>query len=202
MKRCVVSIVILLVVASVARAGPAEKNKGKGKAQDVIVVKPEKGKTPEDLGRRARLSGEEMKAERRRSRDEFARGMMHREQLRGLDRQIEEKRGGHERFVGELKAIKKLALEEKAKKTANRIQELIDKSTGRFNEDIRKLEQRRDNIVEQVEKQAQQRAKHKERLIKLKEQQQEKSRAEEKAGKGEGKGKGRGRGKSEGGGEG
>jgi len=203
MKRCIVSIVILLVVALAARAVPAEKEKGKGKgkgkgkAQDVILVQPEEGKATEDLGRRARLSGEEMRAERRRGRDEFARGIMHREQLRKLDEQIDQRRGEHERFVGELKAIKKLALEEKAKKTANRLQELIDKSTGRFNEDIRKLEQKRDRTREQMEKQAEQHMRRRERLMGRKEQQQEKSKAEKKAGKGGGRGKGRGRGKSE-----
>jgi hypothetical protein len=202
MKRYVVSIVILLVVTSAARAAPAEKEKGKGKAQDVILVQPGGRKAPEELGRRARLSGEEMKAERRRGRDEFARGMMHREQLRKLDEQINQRRGEHERFVGELKAIKKLALEEKAEKTAKRIQELIDKSTGRFNEDVGKLEQKRDRTREQIEKQAEQQIRRRERLMERKEQQQEKGKAEEKAGKGEGKGKGRGRGKSEDGSEG
>lgn len=197
MKRYVVSIVILLVVTSAARAAPAEKEKGKGKTQDVIVVKPEEGKTPEGLGRRARLSGEEMRAEQRRGRDEFARGIMHKEQLRKTNEQIEKRRGEHEKFVGELKAIKKLALEEKAEKTAKRLQELIDKSTGRFNEDVRKLEQKRDRTREQIEKQAEQQMRRRERLMERKEQQQEKGKAEEKAGKGEGKGKGRGRGKSE-----
>ncbi len=199
MKRCVVSIAILLVVALVAGTVLAEKKKGKGKAKQPILVQPRVKKAPEKLGRRKRMSGEEAGAERKRDQEEMYRGMAHKEQLRKTNEQIEKRRGEHKKFVGELKAIKKLALEEKAEKTANRIQQLIDKSTGRFNEDIRKLEQKRDRTREQMEKQAEQHMRRRERLMERKEQQ--KAKAEGKAdsgkGKGGGKGKGLGKGKSE-----
>ena len=206
MKRCVVSIAILLVVALVAGTVLAEKKKGKGKAEQPILVQPRVKKAPEKLGRRSRMSSEEARTERKRDQEEMYRGMAHKEQLRKTNEQIEKRRGEHEKFVGELKAIKKLSLEEKAEKTANRIQQLIDKSTGRFNGDIRKLEQKRDRTREQMEKQAEQHMRRRERLMERKEQQQEKSKAEEKAGKGKGKGggksKGLGKGKSEDGSEG
>jgi hypothetical protein len=197
MKRCVVSIAILLVVALVAGTVLAEKKKGKGKAEQPILVQPRVEKSPEKLGRRGRMSSEEARTERKRDQEEMYRGMAHKEQLRKTNEQIEKRRGEHEKFVGELKAIKKLALEEKAEKTANRIQQLIDKSTGRFNEDIRKLEQKRDRTREQMEKQAEQHMRRREQLMERKEQQQQKAEAEGKADRGKGKGGGKGKGKSE-----
>lgn len=198
MRRYVVSIAVLLLVMMAVGTVPAknEKPKGNGKAKkSPLSVQPETRKTPEELGRRKRIGSAEAEAERRRDREQTARGMLHAEQLRKLDDQIEEERGRHNRFVGELKAIKELALQEKAKKTAERLQELIDKSTGRFNEDVRKLEQRRDRIREQVEKQAKERLRRRERLMERRKEEQEKARPQVKAG--EGKGKGRGKDKSE-----
>jgi hypothetical protein len=187
----------LLVVALVAGTVLAEKKKGKGKAEQPILVQPRVEKSPEKLGRRGRMSSEEARTERKRDQEEMYRGMAHKEQLRKTNEQIEKRRGEHEKFVGELKAIKKLALEEKAEKTANRIQQLIDKSTGRFNEDIRKLEQKRDRTREQMEKQAEQHMRRREQLMERKEQQQQKAEAEGKADRGKGKGGGKGKGKSE-----
>ena len=197
MKRCVVSIAILLVVALAAGTVLAEKKKGKGKAEQPILVQPRAKKAPEKLGRRRRMSSEEARAERKRDQEAMYRGMAHKEQLRKTNEQIEKRRGEYEKFVGELKAIKSLALEEKAKKTANRIQQLIDKSTGRFNEDIRKLEQKRDRTREQMEKQAEQHMRLRERLMERKEQQKAEAEGKADSGKGKGGGKGKGLGKGE-----
>ena len=131
MKRCVVSIVILLMVALVAGTVLAEKKKVKGKAKQPILVQPGVKKVPEKLGRKRRMSSEEGRAERKRDQEEMYRGMAHKEQLRKTNEQIEKRRGEHERFVCELKAIKKLELEEKAEKTAKRLQELIWGLDGR-----------------------------------------------------------------------
>jgi len=197
MRRYVVSIAVLLLVMMVSETAPAkeEKPKGKDKAKSPLLVQPGARKSPEELGRRKRVGSAEAGAERRRDREEMARGMLHAEQLRKLDKQLEESHGRHNRFVGELKAIKELALQEKAEKTAERLQELIDKSTGRFNEDIMKLEQRRDRIREQVEKQAKERLRRRERLMERRKEEQEKAGPQGKAGEGKAKGQGKGRGK-------
>jgi hypothetical protein len=198
MRRCTVSIAILLLaMMSLGTAlAEEEKPKGKGKVKSPILVDPAAEKTPEELGRRKRIGSAEAKAERRKNREEMARGMLHAEQLRKLDDQIEEKRGQHDKFIGELKAIKELALQEKAEKTAERLQGLIDKHTGLFNEDVRKLEQRRDRIREQAEKQAQERLKRKERLMERRKEVQEKVEAKGITGKGKGKGQGPGKSKA------
>ena len=189
MRRYVVSIAVLLMVMTAGGVASAQevKKKDKGKSKTPLLVQPRR-LTPEELGRRKRVNGAEAGAERRKQREEMARGMLHREQLRKLDRQLEQRRGEHERFVGELKAIKDLALQEKAAKTAGRLQKLIDIRTGLFNEDVRKLETKRDKIREQVEKQAEGRLRHRELLIQREKEGQEK-------GKGQGKGKAKGRGK-------
>ena len=198
MRRYVVSIAVLLLVMMAVGTVPAkdEKSKGKGEAKkSPLSVQPGARKSPEELGRRKRIGSAEAEAERLRNREKMARGMLHAEQLRKFDDQIEDKRGRHNRFVGELKAIKELALQEKAEKTAKRLQELIDKSTGQFNEDVRKLEQRRDRIREQVEKQAKERLRHRERLMERRKKAQEKDGPQGKAGEGKAKGRGEGRGK-------
>ena len=197
MRRYVVSIAVLLMVMTAAGTASAqeEKEKGKGKSKSPLplLVQPKGRKTPEELGRRKR-DGTEVKEKHRRGREEMARGMLHKEQLRKLDKQLEQQRGEFERFVGELKAIKDLALQEKAAKTAERLQKLIDIRTGLFSEDVRKLETRRDNIRKQVEKQAEGRLKRRELLMQREKERQEKDKGK---GKGQGKGKGRGKDKSE-----
>ena len=125
--------------------------------------------------------------------------MMHAGQLKRLDEQIKDRRGRHNSFIGELKAIKKLALQEKASKTAERLQELIDKHTSLFNEEVQKLEERRDRIKELAEKRAQERLKREERLMERGKKAQEKAEAK---GGGKGKGKGKGPGKNKAGAQG
>ncbi len=186
MRRYVVSIAVLLMVMTAAGTALAQekKEKGKGKSRSPLLVQPRGRKTPEELGRRKRVDGAEAGAEHRSRREGMARGMLHREQLRKLDKQLEQRRSKYESFVGELKAIKELALQEKAAKTAERLQKLIDTRTGLFNEDVRKLETRRDNIRERVEKQAEGRLKRRELLM-----QREKERLEKDKGKDKGQGK-------------
>ncbi|MHC5059968.1 MAG: hypothetical protein ACYTFK_02640 [Planctomycetota bacterium] len=171
MKRYLVSIVVLLIVITAAWASAAkeEKPKSKRKAKSALSVQPPGAEAPE-FSRRRRISSAEAREERRMERNEMARGLLHKEQLKKLDMQIEQKRSEHEKLVGELKAIKKLALEEKAAKTAERLANFIDIQTGLFDENIRQLESKRDNINQQVEKQAQDRLKRRERLMKIREE--------------------------------
>ncbi|RKY12393.1 MAG: hypothetical protein DRP65_01450 [Planctomycetota bacterium] len=203
MRRCTVLIVVLLfaMVSLGTALAKEEKLKGKGKAKSPVPVKLETGKTPEEFGRRGWFGGTEAGTRRRRDREGMVRGMMHAGQLKRLDEQIKDRRGRHNSFIGELKAIKKLALQEKASKTAERLQELIDKHTSLFNEEVQKLEERRDRIKELAEKRAKERLKRKERLMERGEKAQEK--AEPKGGgKGKGKGQGKGPGKNKAGAQG
>jgi hypothetical protein len=188
MKNRTVLILILVLVMTAIGSAWAKDKKPESKAKSPVSVQAGAGKTPEELGRRSREIGDETAVDLRRERDGMARGLMHAEQLRKLDEQIEDKRGRHNKFTGELKAIKELALEEKAEKTAGRIQDLIDKSTGQFDEEVRKLEENRDRIRELAEKQGQERSKRRERLM-LKKEMQEKAKVQGKAGKGQGKSK-------------
>jgi hypothetical protein len=189
MRRYVVSIAVFLMVMTAAWTALAQegKEKGKGKSKSPLSVQPSGRKTPEELGRRKRVSGAEMEKHKK-EREAIARGMVHREQLRKLEAQLEQRRVEYKRFVGELKAIKDLALEEKAAKTAKRLQRLIDIRTGLFNEDIRKMETKRDNIREQAQKRAEAWSKRRELLMQKEKEQLEKDK---------GKDKGQGKNKSE-----
>lgn len=173
MKRCIISIAVLLVVVATVTVPAAEDDKQKGKAEGISARKQDV-KRLEGPGRLRRIRGEEARAERTRGREQQVRGIAHAEQLKKLSEQIKKKRGEHKEFVDELNTIKKLALEEKAKKTAKRLQQLINKSENEFKEEIEKLEQRHAKIKEQVEKQAEDRAKRRERLMKGRGEQQEK----------------------------
>ena len=194
MRRCTVLIVVLLfaMVSLGTALAEKEKAKGEGKAKSPLSVKPTSLRAPEEFRRRGRFGSTEVDPRRQRDREGMARGMMHAEQLKRLDEQIEGRRERHNSFIGELKAIKELALQEKASKTAERLQELIDKHTGLFNEEVKKLEERRDRIREQAKKRAEERLKRKERLMERGKNAQEKVEAK---GGGKVKGKGKGQGK-------
>ena len=67
-------------------------------------------------------------------------------QMRLTDRfeqQIAKMKAEHEEFIGELKAIRKLAVKEKAKQTAERLEKLINKHQKEYEEMLQAMEQRR-----------------------------------------------------------
>ncbi|GAF75325.1 unnamed protein product, partial [marine sediment metagenome] len=59
------------------------------------------------------------------------------------EEQIEKLKQKHQESIGELKAIRELAVKEKAKKTAARLEKLIAKRQQEFEETLQALEQRR-----------------------------------------------------------
>ncbi|HIJ70467.1 MAG TPA: hypothetical protein HPP87_03790 [Planctomycetes bacterium] len=199
MRISKVSIAVLVLVIIASASATVKDDKAERGEKAPLSVQPATDKSPEEPGRRKRVSPEEIISQRRRDREEMARGVLHAEQLRKLDEQIEEKRGLHNRLIGELNAIKELALQEKAENTANRLEELIEKRTNQFDEEISKLEQRRDTIREQVEKQAKERLKRRERLMERRRQEQEKTTQQGKQGEGKAEGRGRTKRKSKGG---
>ena len=60
--------------------------------------------------------------------------------------QTSQMRAEHEEFVGELKAIRELAVKEKAGKTVERLDKLIEKHQKKYEENLAQLEQRRKRL--------------------------------------------------------
>jgi peroxiredoxin len=65
---------------------------------------------------------------------------------RVFEQQIERLKQKHEETINELKAIRELAVKEKAKKTTARLDKLIDKHQKEYEENLKTLEQRRDRF--------------------------------------------------------
>jgi peroxiredoxin/CRISPR/Cas system-associated endoribonuclease Cas2 len=63
-----------------------------------------------------------------------------------FDEQITKMRTEHEEFIGELKAIRKLAVDEKAKKTIERLDKLIEKHEKQYQENVAQINQRRQRM--------------------------------------------------------
>jgi len=63
-----------------------------------------------------------------------------------FEEQIAKMRTEHEEFIGELKAIRKLAETEKAKKTIERLDKLIEKHEKQYQENIAQINQRRQRM--------------------------------------------------------
>ena len=68
--------------------------------------------------------------------------------IRRFDQQLEQKRRTHESSIHELEAIKKVALEEKAKKTAELVQKIIDKKNKEFEAAVEKTNEYREKMRE------------------------------------------------------
>ena len=60
-----------------------------------------------------------------------------------FEEQTSKMRAEHEEFIGELKAIRELAVKEKAKKTVERLEKLINKHQKEYEENLAQLKQRR-----------------------------------------------------------
>jgi len=63
-----------------------------------------------------------------------------------FEQQTSQMRAEHEEFIGELKAIRELAVKEKAKKTVERLEKLIEKHQKKYDENLAQLEQRRQRL--------------------------------------------------------
>jgi peroxiredoxin len=63
-----------------------------------------------------------------------------------FEEQITQMKAEHEEFIGELKAIRDLAVKEKAKNTVERLDKLIQKNQKKFDENMAQLEQRRKRL--------------------------------------------------------
>jgi len=63
-----------------------------------------------------------------------------------FEEQISKMKAEHEEFIGELKAIRELAVKEKAKKTVERLDKLIEKHQEKYDENLDQLRQRRNRL--------------------------------------------------------
>lgn len=75
-----------------------------------------------------------------------------RRRLKMMDQQIERRKQQHTDFIGELKAVKKLALKENATKTAEKLDQIIRKQEQRFNRTRGSRQQARDQVRKQFQK--------------------------------------------------
>ncbi len=153
MNRLLISIIIVsmaLVMTVVAF----------GQGQDGGSVRSREGRrqlqnlSPEERdglrGRWQDMSERERKEFRARMRERFESGGQDIErggQLKAYESQVEKLRAEHKESIEELKAIHDLAVEEKAKKTAKRLEKLIAKHQKEFRDRLQQLEQRRQRLV-------------------------------------------------------
>ena len=90
--------------------------------------------------------------------------MMHQRQIKALQSELARKRQAFMEYSGELKAIRKMALEEDAKKTAEYIDKLIARKQKEFDMAVKNTEDRTKEIRARAEKQAKEQAERYEKM--------------------------------------
>ena len=172
MKKLMMLVVIVLGVTLGFNVASAKKDNDKEQGSDSEIKQQEnREKMLEQFEQKRRgrpdTPGIPGVPRGREGRKRMNRETMEKQQLETIDKQIAGKRKIHEEFVGELEAIKKVALEEKAERTAEKLQQLIDKKGKKFAETIEKYEERRQKLQDQFKKRAEGQAKRKERMQQL-----------------------------------
>lgn len=153
MKKLTKSGLALLIIVFFASLAPAQETK-KDKDRPARVARPKR----QDIREVDR--GADRNVRRRPAtnlRPDAVRGMMHQQQLKSLQTQIDRKKQQFQRYAGELKAIKKIAVGEGATKTAAYIDKLLEKKEKQMATELKGPEDRIKNIQAQIEKQAKQR---------------------------------------------
>ena len=140
MKKLVISV--LLAVLFILSAGVV--NAEEKKAGDKKLV-PTRGVDPERRFGGARRSGQRTERYNRRGRTTEVRS-----RLQMVDEGIRIRQVEHKKFIDELVSIKKLAIKEDAKKTAKRIESLIEARNAEFAESVKKLNESRDRFRERL----------------------------------------------------
>ena len=155
MKRYLILTVVAAMVLSLAlpalgqreareRSRPVE---GRGRFQNISPE--ERTRLRERL---PRMSEEEREQFRNQMRERFVSGRPgmdsegQRRMSERFEQQVAELRAKHEESVGELKAIRELAVKEKAKKTAARLDKLIQKHEEKLEKELAQVEQRRERF--------------------------------------------------------
>ena len=150
MKRYLSSTIIALVVLLTACPAFGQREgrergrpPGEGRARFQNLSEEERAKMRE---RFQNMSEEERKEFRARMRERFGSTTPPTRpgpSPRMAEEQIEKLKQKHQESIGELKAIRELAVKEKAKKTAARLEKLIARRQQEFEETLQALEQRR-----------------------------------------------------------
>ena len=167
MKKLTKSGLALLIIVFFASLAPAQERK---KDKDrLLKALPTRSVDRDRPARDARPKRQDVRDVRRPAdrdvrrrpatnlRPDAARGMMHQQQIKSLQTQIERRKQQFQRNAGELKAIKKIALQEGATKTAAYIDKLLEKKEKQMATELKGPEDRIKNIQAQIEKQAKQR---------------------------------------------
>ena len=137
MKKLVISVLLaVLFILSAGVVNAEEKRAGEKKLGSTKVLDPEKM-----LGRE-RLPVRQTDRQSRRGTTGF------KDRLQRIDKGIKVRLGEHKKFIDELISIRKLAIEEKAEKTARRIEAMIEAKNAEFAESVKKLSESRNRFRE------------------------------------------------------
>lgn len=155
MKRYLILTVVAVMVLSLAcpalgqREARERRSSGQGRGRSQNLSEEERARLRE---RMPRMSEEEREQFRRQMRDRLNTGRPgvgregQKRMAERFEEQIAEMKKKHQEAIGELKAIRELALKEKAKKTAARLDKLIAKHEEKFEKELAQVEQRRERI--------------------------------------------------------
>ncbi len=140
MKKLIISVLLaVLFILSAGVVNAEEKKAGDEK------LDPSKVLGPETIFGRDRRPTHRTDRHNRRNRTKKLR-----DQLQRVDKGIRIRLSEHKKFIDELVSIKKLAIKEKAKKTAKRIEKLIEARNAEFAESVKKLNESRDRYREML----------------------------------------------------
>ena len=151
-KVIVLSVVVAAVILAIGTAGAKKTAEEKG---DDLLIEKQAETDAGKIGRQMRSMPEKGKLPDKGKRKWMDRGMMYKMQEKKLAEKLAKKEKEHGLFIAELTAIKKLAEEEKAPKTAERLQKLIDKRKGIFEKSTKGLRDQLTKVRQQAEKLAQ-----------------------------------------------
>ena len=140
MKKLVISALLAVLFIFSAGVVNAEEKKAVDEKFD-----PSKVLDPEKIFGRERRSAQQRDRHNSRNRTTRLRG-----QLQRVDEGIRIRLSEHKKFIDELVSIKKLAIKEKAKKTAKRIEAMIEAKNAEFAESVKKLNESRDRYRERL----------------------------------------------------
>jgi peroxiredoxin len=150
MKRYVISIALALMIFGAAWAQDREPARPRASRQGAAALQ---GLSAEERAairdRWQSMSEEERQKFRAQMRERLtagARGSGFEAQLKALDEQIDQLKADQKQYMDELKEIRDLALKEKAKATAGRIEKLIAGRQRTFRQRLQALEQRRQRL--------------------------------------------------------
>ena len=175
MKSLKVALLGLFLSAMFVGVALAEKKAGSEKVKPEAVKKAEKQDVPEVLKIDARKGMRSAEDKERQPMDPEER----------FKKSIENRRKAHQEEVDKLVAIKKIADEENATKTAAALQTLIDEMNAKFEKQIKDAEQQRIEMQKRSKERLEQRKKMYEERMKANEgkEQPREEKAPKKAGK-------------------